>query len=485
MTIKKRLYISNILMLIIPAMVSLLMILGSFLFYLNAIYKQFMDETMEESNITYIQRLLVDQAQEMMRGETNAAESTLYQTMEKYLISQDMTMEIYDGENVAYILGVSDRSENDACLSAAMRSLGGEGTIAKDGNCLYGEGIVVDGKPYTVLIYGSIDIEESQFNELLVKYIIVILFVMIVVAVIVTNCFLTRFIFRKIEAPLDILSDGVRQIQEGHLDYRIEYNGEDEFLKICNDFNNMAAKLKESIDIIQKNEQNRKELIAGISHDLRTPLTSIKAYIEGLLEGIAATPQMQQKYMKTILAKANDIDRMVDKLFLFSKLDLGDCPFYPERLNAEKEIRSVISTNEKEYRERGMTIICEEIPETLSFYADPVQLRSAITNILENSLKYKDEEKVMVRIRCEDAGEYVRVVIDDNGPGVPPEALPKLFDVFYRSDSSRNKPDNGSGLGLAITAKILERFGGTIHAENMNPKGLRIVMTIPKEGKHE
>ncbi len=485
MTIKKRLYISNILMLIIPAMVSLLMILGSFLFYLNAIYKQFMDETMEESNITYIQRLLVDQAQEMMRGETNAAESTLYQTMEKYLISQDMTMEIYDGENVAYILGVSDRSENDACLSAAMRSLGGEGTIAKDGNCLYGEGIVVDGKPYTVLIYGSIDIEESQFNELLVKYIIVILFVMIVVAVIVTNCFLTRFIFRKIEAPLDILSDGVRQIQEGHLDYRIEYNSEDEFLKICNDFNNMAAKLKESIDIIQKNEQNRKELIAGISHDLRTPLTSIKAYIEGLLEGIAATPQMQQKYMKTILAKANDIDRMVDKLFLFSKLDLGDCPFYPERLNAEKEIRSVISTNEKEYRERGMTIICEEIPETLSFYADPVQLRSAITNILENSLKYKDEEKVMVRIRCEDAGEYVRVVIDDNGPGVPPEALPKLFDVFYRSDSSRNKPDNGSGLGLAITAKILERFGGTIHAENMNPKGLRIVMTIPKEGKHE
>lgn len=94
----------------------------------------------------------------------------------------------------------------------------------------------------------------------------------------------------------------------------------------------MAARLKESVEITQKNEQNRKELIAGISHDLRTPLTSIKAYIEGLLEGVAATPQMQQKYMKTILAKANDIDRMVDKLFLFSKLDLDDCPFYPQKM---------------------------------------------------------------------------------------------------------------------------------------------------------
>ena len=105
--------------------------------------------------------------------------------------------------------------------------------------------------------------------------------------------------------------------------------------------------------------------------------------------------------------------------------------------------------------------------------------------ILENSLKYKDSETVAVEIYCENSTEDVSVIIDDNGPGVPSEALPKLFDVFYRSDSSRNNPNKGSGLGLAITSKILERFGGSIHAENLQPKGLRIVMTIPKEEQHE
>lgn len=148
-------------------------------------------------------------------------------------------------------------------------------------------------------------------------------------------------------------------------------------------------------------------------------------------------------------------------------------------------MQSLIASNEKEYREKGMQILCKDIPQDMEVYADPVQLRSAIINILENSLKYKDSETVTVKIYCENSAEDVSVIIDDNGPGVPPEALPKLFDVFYRSDPSRNNPNKGSGLGLAITAKILERFGGSIHAENLQPKGLRIVMTIPKKGQHE
>lgn len=157
----------------------------------------------------------------------------------------------------------------------------------------------------------------------------------------------------------------------------------------------MAERLKKSVETDKKNEQNRKELIAGISHDLRTPLTSIKAYIEGLMEGVASTPQMQQKYMKIILSKANDIDRMVDKLFLFSKLDIGDCPFYPEKLNIRQEILSVVSSVEKEYHQKGMNIHCEDIPADLYVYADPVQLHNAVTNILENSLKNKEYELLL------------------------------------------------------------------------------------------
>lgn len=484
MTIKKRLFISNTLMLIIPALVSILMIFISMFLFMNLFYKHFMDETVKENNLSYIHELLVKQSKEFLDSDEEVTDSALYHTVEKYLSSQEMKLEIYDDTGIVCTMG-SNNSQTEAVLVSAMESLGGEGSISIAGNCLYGEKILADGETYHVLIYSSGEIQESGYDEFMLKNIMMILCIMIIAAVIVTNRFLTKFVFKKIEAPLDILTDGVHQIRDGNLDYRITYSGKDEFQSVCEDFNDMAARLKESVEITQKNEQNRKELIAGISHDLRTPLTSIKAYIEGLLEGVAATPQMQQKYMKTILAKANDIDRMVDKLFLFSKLDLGDCPFYPEKLNIGQEIQSLIASNEKEYREKGMQILCKDIPQNLEVYADPVQLHSAITNILENSLKYKDSETVAVEISCENSAEDVSVIIEDNGPGVPSEALPKLFDVFYRSDPSRNNPNKGSGLGLAITAKILERFGGSVQAENLQPKGLRIIMTIPKEGQHE
>ena len=483
MTIKKRLFLSNILMLIIPVLVSILVIMVSVFAFVNLFYKQIMDEAVKNNDLSYIHALLVQQSKEFLDGSDKVEDTKLYNTMKTYLSSQEMKLEIYDDDGVICTLGSSGNAEQN--LIDAMGSLGGEGNVTMNGSCLYGEKIQVKGREYHVLIYSRSEIKESQFNEFLVTSIIILLCVLIVVSVLVTNWFLTKFVFKKIETPLDILTDGVHEIRDGNLDYRIDYSGKDEFRSVCDAFNDMAARLKESVEITQKNEQNRKELIAGISHDLRTPLTSIKAYIEGLLEGVAATPQMQQKYMKTILSKANDIDRMVDKLFLFSKLDLGDCPFYPEKLDIGRELDSIVNAGEKEYREKGMTISCEDIHEGLTVYVDPVQLRSAVTNIFENSLKYKDGDTVNVSVRCEEHDSSVDVIIDDNGPGVPKEALTKLFDVFYRSDPSRNNPNKGSGLGLAITAKILEHFGGSIYAENLQPKGLRIVMTIPKEEKHE
>lgn len=326
----------------------------------------------------------------------------------------------------------------------------------------------------------------SQYNsydnlteKILIYFLCLVIFLLVAGAIFATNRFLTMFVFKKIEKPIDILVKGVNQIRDGNIDYKIEYSENDEFLPVCQDFNEMAYRLKESVENTQKNEQNRKELIAGISHDIRTPLTSIKAYIEGLLDGVASTPEMQQKYMETIRQKANDIDSMVDKLFLFSKLDLGEYPFYPEGIDIENEIEKIIEENE--YSKNGMNVILESIPEKIIVYADPVQFRNSIINILENSIKYKDEDTVTVNIKCLNFGELVKIIIEDNGPGADDDALDKLFDVFYRNDPSRNNPSKGSGLGLAITAKILERFGGSIRAENVNPKGLRIIITLPKK----
>lgn len=481
MTIKKRLFISNILMLIIPALVSVLMIFISGLLFMNIFYKQFMDETIYDNNLSQMQRILVEQSKEFLSGDEEVEDSRLYKTVNKYLKTKKIKMEIYDGDNIICTLGSRSEQENEAVLFESLQKLGGEGSITVGSSELYGEKVNADDKDYFIYIFTDRQIKEDEANELAVKNIAVMLGLLIIAAVIITNRFLTKFIVKRIEEPLDILSYGVHQIRDGNTDYRIEYTGNDEFKSICDSFNEMAARLKESVELTERNDRSRRELIAGISHDLRTPLTSIKAYASGLIEGVAATPSMQQKYMQTILTKANDIDRMVDKLFLFSKLDLGDYPFYPEKICLKQSVSHLISSCEKDMADRGMTIRIGDIPEELTVFADPVQLENALTNILENSLKYKDGETVNVNISCEEQLDSVKLMIDDDGPGVPPEAVSKLFDVFYRSDPSRNAPHKGSGLGLAITAKILERFGGRIWAENLSPKGLRIIMVIPKE----
>lgn len=483
MTIKKRLFISNILMLIIPALVSVLMIIISGLLFMNIFYKQFMDETIHDNNLSRMQMILVEQSKEFLSSDMEIEDSKLYETVNKYLKNQKIKMEIYDGENAVCTLGSKSKQKNEDTLFSTMQELGGEGSISVDSSELYGEKVNVNGSDYYIYIFTDRQIKEDEANELAVKNIAVLLCLLIIAAVIVTNRFLTKFIVKKIEEPLDILAYGVHQIRDGNTDYRIEYSGNDEFKSICDSFNEMAARLKESVELTERNDRSRRELIAGISHDLRTPLTSIKAYASGLAEGVAATPAMQKKYVQTILTKANDIDRMVDKLFLFSKLDLGDYPFYPEKISLRQSISHLLSSCEKDMADRGMKIRVSDIPEELTVFADPVQLENAVTNILENSLKYKVNEQVNVNISCEELSGSVKLIIDDDGPGVPPEAVSKLFDVFYRSDPSRNNPHKGSGLGLAITAKILERFGGKIWAENLLPNGLRIVMIIPKEYK--
>ena len=295
-----------------------------------------------------------------------------------------------------------------------------------------------------------------------------------------TNRFLIRFVFKRIKEPLEVLSNGVNQISEGNLDYKIIYHENDEFKPVCEAFNNMAARLKDSIEEVQKNEQNRKELIAGISHDLRSPLTSIKAFVEGLLDGIAGTPESQREYLQIIKQKTDDINRMVAQLFLYSKMDMGNYPTHPEILNVSDELKDFVSASQEEYKAKGLLVEIINAPENINSYADPVQLRSVFANILGNSAKYKIKETARAIINCLADGGVIKIIFEDDGPGIPENEISRLFDVFYRSDPSRSNPNQGSGLGLAIASKALERMNGRIYAENINAGGLRIIVEIPE-----
>ena len=347
--------------------------------------------------------------------------------------------------------------------------------------CVLVLNIISQGRLFAALRAG----DDQRFqSEAFLKAQAVIIFVIVAAAFVailfVTSRFLIKSVFSKIKYPLDLLSDGAREISSGNLDYRIAYAQDDEFMPVCEDFNYMAVKLKVSIEEVQRNERNRKELLAGISHDLRSPLTSIKGFVEGLIDGVAATPEAQREYLEIIRQKADDINHMVSKLFLYSKMDMGDYPTNPEELNLSKEISDFLAVCKEECKAQGLLISADNLPAECLIIADPIQLRSIFINIIDNSVKYRDKDIAIMVIDCQKAGGFIRVTFDDNGPGVPEAALPKLFDVFYRNDPARSNARQGSGLGLAIAAKAAQRMNGRITAENRGEGGLRIILEIPE-----
>jgi signal transduction histidine kinase len=385
-------------------------------------------------------------------------------------------LSVYEGKELIYPTStIDDTSILDTALS-------------KDGNHMF----IID----NIAIYKesvgnyNIVIEDTDFThhnkedgkayDRIIFTLGVIMFFVVIAIILLTNRFLTRFVFKRIITPLETLVYGVHQIRDGNLDYHIEYNENDEFQEICSDFNEMAQQLLDSVKARQKDEANRKELIAGISHDLRTPLTSIKAYVEGLETGVASTPETQKRYLDTIKNKTSDLEHIVSQLFLFSKLDIGEFPLYLEKVDIGEELSNIAVNLYEEYKGKGLIITMMQNVKDICIQADIVQLRNAVINVLENSVKYKNKEQGQMKMSCEDNGNYVSIRLEDNGPGVSDEALEKLFDVFYRTDPSRSNPSKGSGLGLSITAKILEQLGGSIKAENVTEGGLAIIMTLPK-----
>jgi len=279
--------------------------------------------------------------------------------------------------------------------------------------------------------------------------------------------------------PINTLANGVHEISNGNLTHRIQYNGGDEFDAVCTDFNEMAARLFDMVEQRQADENSRKELIAGISHDLRTPLTSVKAYLEGLRKGIATTPEMQEKYLNTIQEKTDDIEYIIKQLFMFAKIDIGEFPLNLEIVNIGSELTGIVDSFADEYKEMGLRVSLEENTDG-DVLIDSVQFKNIIQNILGNSVKYCNRNDAFAKIFCKSNDDSsVSITIKDNGPGVPDEMLTKMFDVFYRGDESRNNPDKGSGVGLAISSKIIKRFNGSIRAENVIDGGLAIIITLP------
>ncbi len=292
-----------------------------------------------------------------------------------------------------------------------------------------------------------------------------------------TNVYLTRSLFRHISEPLDELVAGVERIQQGDLDSPIAYTGRDEFKAACDAVDLMAAKLKAALEDEQSRTQSRKELIAGMSHDLKSPLTSIRAYSEALRDGVAATPELRQRYIETVCRKEQEIEGMVNRLFEFSKLDLSELPLDMNTVDAKATVDTVAA----DYT--AATDIDTAALVGYTVLADESQLRRIAKNIIDNAVKYSGRERVRIAIsaKAEDGGT-VTLRFADDGRGVDDGQLDKLFDVFYRADPARERGTEGSGIGLAVVRKAAEAMVGSAAAEKSPLGGLCICVTLKKGG---
>ena len=294
-----------------------------------------------------------------------------------------------------------------------------------------------------------------------------------------TNRFLTKFVFSKIKQPLETLVNGVHQISDGNLDYRISYDTNDEFKSVCEDFNSMADRLKTSVEEVRKNEQNRNFMLAGISHDLRTPLTSIKNYVKGLRDGIAKSPEKEQEYLDVIYRKSCEMEGLIDQLFLFAKLETGNLPFNFKPIPIQKYIVTLLDSLEDDLRNNHAVINLASDCGAQKVLLDGEQMRRVISNILYNSVKHNKDKKICIVVTLYQERNSIFIRIKDDGTGVSEEQASRLFDNFYRGDEARSNPSSGSGLGLSIAKMIVTAHGGNISAENDN--GLAIVIELPIE----
>lgn len=331
-------------------------------------------------------------------------------------------------------------------------------------------------------------VDEDGLEELLEGYTIrrnefILLFladgmICIVVLVVVSQIFTGKLVNHIME-PLDALADGAERLRKNDLTQDIQYSGDAEFENVCHSFNEMRGAILTGQEKNRKYEKARTDMIAGISHDLRTPLTAIKGVVKGLLDGVASTPERQKKFLETAYRRTGDMDLLLNQLFYLSMLETGNMPFDFKTIEISDFIRNYVK-GKQEILENEQAEITADIEGITGYVSvDPKQLQRIFDNLLENSRKYGSVTPLKIKISLERNKKGFCVCFSDNGVGVPEEKIPFIFDEFYRADESRNKKE-GNGLGLYIVRYLTEAMGGSVWAENSG--GLAVYLGL-KEGE--
>lgn len=350
----------------------------------------------------------------------------------------------------------------------------------------------INNKNYNIVLIGAnkesfkenaIADEKEELEEL--KFILlsfVVIGISTLLVILMISQLFTKRLVKYIMKPINKLIIGSKRIEEGNFEELINYKGDLEFEQVCNSFDKMQISLKEEKEKNLAYENSRVNMISGISHDLRTPLTAVKGCIKGLKDGIITTKEKQNQYLDIAYKKTCEIDSLLQRLFYFSKLETGKMPFVFSEMNMSNFIEDYITSLKEEQEYENTQFFYSKNANISNISADISQIIRVFRNITENSLKYANVNPLIIKFSLEETEEYQIITISDNGIGVEKSKLDKLFDQFYRADESRNTKDiEGNGLGLYISKYIVEAHGGKINAENYPAFSVIIFLPTRKE----
>lgn len=308
----------------------------------------------------------------------------------------------------------------------------------------------------------------AMINRRLMEYLVIAMMLILFM----TSSIITGWLNKDIYKPLKELSIAMQRISTGDFDYHMANRRDDEIGVLFDNYEQMRLQLKENEEEKAQNEKKSKELVSNISHDLKTPITSIKGYVEGIMDGVADTPEKMDKYIKTIYNKANDMDRLINELTTYSGIDSNKIPYHFHILNVSDYFSDCVEEVGLDLESKNMHLnFTNLVSADTCVVADPEQLKKVINNIISNSVKYMGHDNGVIDIRILDEIESVKIEIEDNGKGIESKDIGNIFERFYRTDSSRNSLQGGSGIGLSIVKKIIEDHGGYVWATSKQGEG--------------
>ncbi|MFD2829500.1 sensor histidine kinase [Corticicoccus populi] len=302
-------------------------------------------------------------------------------------------------------------------------------------------------------------------------------FISIILVFLLVNVTISWLVSRHIIRPIQMLNEHARKIGEGDLDTPVTVNRNDEIGSLSDSFETMRKNLKTLREKEDAYNRNRQILMAGLSHDLKTPLTSMKGYVNGIADGVADTVEKRHRYTETINQSIERMESMINELFLYSKLDLEEVEFHFSPVQLAPYFSDIVSEYQLDHPEIMIEL---QGSQHLAVSADREQFYRAVSNIIGNSIKYRGQEPLLIQINIFSKDGFVYIDIKDNGAGIDEHDLPHVFETFYRTDQSRNSTTGGSGLGLAIVKRIIEKHDGEINISSLLNKETVVSIKLPQ-----